>query len=237
MSADLERFKRDAALRAAGLVESGMVVGLGTGSTARYAIEAIGEHLATGSLKDIRGVPTSEESTRMGLEAGIPLVELEAGGVDLAIDGMDEVTPGLDAIKGLGAALTREKIVATSAARFVLIGDRTKRVARLGEIAPVPVEIIPFGWRRTEARLRGLGADPVRRERDGEPVVTDNGGWVFDCRFDGGLEPAAFAAACKAIPGVVEHGLFLGIAWRAFVAGEDGVDEIGGDDVGEGGDA
>lgn len=222
----LEPLKREAARRAVDLVRSGTVVGLGTGSTARYAIAALGERLAEGALEDVRGVPTSLATERLALAAGIELVELPAEGVDLAIDGMDEVTPELDAIKGLGGALTREKIVAAAARRFVLIGDRSKRVARLGERAPLPVEVLPFGWRRTARRLGELGLEPALRGGEADPFATDNGNLVLDCGLPAGLEPRALATALTEVPGVLEHGLFLGLACRAYVADEDGVEVV-----------
>lgn len=223
---EVERWKARAAHAALDHVRSGMVVGLGTGSTAVHMVRELGRRLATHELLDVRGVPTSFATERLAREAKVPLVDLPADGLDLAIDGMDEITAKLDAIKGLGAALTREKIVAAAAKRFLLIGDRTKRVAYLGDRAPVPVEVVAFGWRRTAERLRELGADPVLRTERGEPVVTDNGQLVVDCRMRGGFDAPAFAAAVDALPGVVAHGLFLGMAERAFLAGPDGVDEL-----------
>lgn len=222
----LEPLKREAARRAVELVRSGTVVGLGTGSTARYAVEALAERLADGSLRDVRGVPTSRATEALARDAGVPLVELPAEGVDLAIDGMDEVTPSLDAIKGLGGALTREKIVAAAARRFVLIGDDSKRVARLGERAPLPVEVLPFGRLRTAQTLRELGLAPCLRGGHAEPFVTDNGNQVLDCALPGNAEPAALAAALARVPGVVAHGFFLGMASLAFVAGEGGVEVL-----------
>lgn len=219
----LERFKRDAAERALALVEPGMLLGLGSGSTARHFVAGLGARLASGALQRILAVPSSRESAQQAAALGIPLTELPAGGLDLAVDGMDEVTPELDAIKGLGGALTREKIVASSARRFVLIGDDRKRVTRLGERSPVPVEVVAFGLHRTRALLEGLGARPALRGGDDDPFVTDNGNVIFDLTFPDGFVPAELEPALAALPGVVEHGLFLGMAERAFLAGEDGV--------------
>lgn len=221
-----DRWKRAAALRAVELVESGMLVGLGTGSTARHFIADLGARLSAGELGDVRAVPSSEESERQALALGIPIVDLPAEGLDLAVDGMDEVTDELDAIKGLGGALTREKIVASAARRFVLIGDDRKRVARLGERAPLPVEVVRFGVNRTRALLRELGAEPELRGGAQTPAVTDNGNLIVDLRFGGPFDAAAVAEALAAVPGVVEHGLFLGMAERAFIAGEAGVTEL-----------
>ena len=223
---DVERWKARAAHAALDHVRSGMTVGLGTGSTALHMVRELGRRLATHELQGVRGVATSVATERLAREAKVPLVDLPADGVDVAIDGMDEVTTNLAAIKGLGGALTREKIVAAAARRFLLIGDRTKRVVFLGDRAPVPVEVIAFGWRRTAERLRELGADPVLRTEHGEPVVTDNGQLVVDCHVRGGFDAAAFAAAVDVLPGVVAHGLFLGMAERAFLAGSEGVEEL-----------
>lgn len=222
----VEARKREAALRALALVSSGTTVGLGSGSTTRYFVEGLGARLRTGELRDVAGVPTSEETAALARRHGVPLTELGEDGVDLGVDGMDEVTPALDVIKGLGGALAREKIVAASARRFVLIGDDRKRVARLGERAPVPVEVLPFGARHTAERLRQLGARPQLRQRDGAPYRTDNDNLVLDCRFPDGFEPAALAGRLAALPGVVEHGLFLGMASAAFVATDTGVLEL-----------
>lgn len=223
---DPDRWKLHAAQAALALVRSGMLVGLGSGSTAAHLIRELGRLLAAGELRGVRGVPTSVATERLADGAGVPLVELPPDGVDLAIDGMDEVTPSLDAIKGLGGALTREKIVAASARRFVLIGDHTKRVAALGARAPVPVEVLAFGWRRTAERLRALGGEPVLRLRAGDPARTDNGHLVLDCRMPAGFDAAAFGPAASDVPGVVGHGLFLGMAERALLAGPDGVEVL-----------
>ncbi len=218
-----EAYKRQVGEAAASMVRSGTVVGLGSGSTARYATEAIGRALATGSLRDVRGVPTSLATERLARAVGLPLVELPATGVDLAIDGADEISPELDAIKGLGGALTREKVVAASARRFVLVADASKRVRHLGERTPVPVEVLRFGWQRTRAALTALGVEPALRGAGDEPFVTDNGNVVLDCAVPPGFDPAAFAAAADGLPGVVGHGLFLGLAHEALLADVDGV--------------
>lgn len=223
---DVERWKARAAHAALDHVRSGMTVGLGTGSTAVHMVRELGRRLATHELHDVRGVATSVATERLARESKVPLIDLPADGVDVAIDGMDEVTTTLDAIKGLGGAFTREKVVAAAARRFVLIGDRTKRVAFLGDRAPVPVEVVAFGWRRTAERLRALGADPVLRTERGEPMVTDNGQLVVDCHMRGGFDAVAFAAAVDAVPGVIEHGLFLGMVERAILAGPDGIEEL-----------
>ena len=221
-----DELKRAAALAALDHIESGMVVGLGTGSTARYLIEELGARLLAGRLSDVQGVATSRDSERLAAACGIPLVELPAAGVAVAIDGMDEVDDGLRAIKGLGGALTREKVVAAAAGSFILIGDASKRVARLAERTPVPVEVLEFGRRRTERLLEGLGLEPRLRLRDGVPFRSDNRNPILDCAVSDPSDLEGLAARIKALPGVVEHGLFLEHAAVAFIAGEESVVEL-----------
>lgn len=203
-----------------------MILGLGSGSTARYVTLGLGERLGDGRLERIRGVPTSRATEALAREVGIPLVDLPASGVDLAIDGMDEVDPRLDAVKGLGGALLREKIVAESASRFVLVGDDRKTVARLGELSPVPVEILDFGHARTLELLRALGLDPELRMDGGETFHTDNGNPVADCRFAPGTDAAALAADLEGVPGVLGHGLFVGLAHAAYIASDESVQTL-----------
>ncbi|UCH25908.1 MAG: ribose-5-phosphate isomerase RpiA [Trueperaceae bacterium] len=199
-------------------VESNMLVGLGSGSTAHYAIEALGDLLERGELTDIAGVPTSEASGALARKRGIPLIDLPAGGVDVAIDGIDEITPELDAIKGLGGALTREKMVAASASMLILIGDASKAVDRLGMKAPIPVEILPFGWRRTQTDLEALGCRPRLRQVAEQTFLTDNGNYILDCFVSPPIDAVQLACALALQPGVVEHGLFLGMAQLAYIA-------------------
>ena len=220
---DLEAQKKQAALKAADYIQSGMLLGLGTGSTAKYAIIALGERLREGQLKDIRAVATSRASEALAHEWQIPLFELDGERLDLAIDGMDELDPNLNAIKGLGGALTREKIVESCAKTFILIGDETKTVTRLGEKTPIPVEVIPFGWKATQRKLEALGLRPEMRLSGAEPFMTDNHNYVLHCHVTSEFTPAELASAMANIPGVVEHGLFLELASFAFVATEAGV--------------
>ena len=215
-----EALKKQAALEAIKHVKAGMTLGLGTGSTARYATVGIGEMLQRGELQDIRAAVTSLDTARLAQEGGIPLIELGAEGVDLAIDGMDEVTDTLDVIKGLGGALLREKIVEARARTFILIGDVSKRVSYLGEKAPVPTEVLEFGVGAAQKDLENLGCRPVLRERDGKPVRSDNGNLLLDCYFDAPFDPQQVATAMSQIPGVLEHGLFLGMADFAYIADE-----------------
>ena len=207
-------------------VESGTAIGLGTGSTVRPLLEAIGARLASGALRGLVAVPTSEDTAHRCRTLGIPLVTLdEYPELDLAIDGADEVGPRLDLIKGLGGALLREKLVALAAKRFIIVADASKRVRRLGTRAPVPVEVVPFGWSAHLPFFERLGATPVlRRTPDGAPLTTDGGHYIVDCRFPRGIpDPAALARALARRPGVVEDGLFLRMAHVAVIAGTRGV--------------
>ena len=207
-------------------IASGMVLGLGTGSTANAFLRALSDRLSDGTLTHVRGVATSLATERLARDLGIETIELPATGVDVAVDGMDQVDPALDAIKGLGGALLREKIVAASATRFVLIGDVGKRVDALGGRVPLPVEVVRFGHLRTAARLRDLGVVPALRGGIDAPFVTDNGHYVYDCALPDGIDPAALDGALHAVPGVVEHGLFLGMAHGVYVAGPHGVERM-----------
>jgi ribose 5-phosphate isomerase A len=222
---DLESYKRQATERALELVQSGMALGLGSGSTAVHMLQGLAERLRDGRLHEIVGVPTSDRSAALARELGIPLVTLEQRPqLDLALDGADEIDPALQLIKGLGGALLREKIVAASARRLVIMADDSKLVSRLGEHVPLPVEVIPFGLPLCTQRLAELGCTPTpRRTADGTFFETDESNIILDCRFSSITDPAALNAAINAIPGVVEHGLFVGMASIAIVAGTRGV--------------
>ena len=228
-TAPADDLKRRAAEQAVQLVTSGMIVGLGTGSTVRPLLELLGARLASGDLRDIKGIPTSEDTAQRCRAHGIPLTTLdEHPAIDIAIDGTDEVTPSLDLIKGLGGALLREKLVALAAERFVIIADESKAVKRLGTRAPLPVEVVPFGWSTHDGFFEGLGASPsLRRREDGQPYTTDGGHVIVDLRFEGGIpDPLAVARALDRRVGVVDHGLFLSIADLAILAGPAGVRQI-----------
>ena len=217
---DLKRAAADASLR---YVKDGMVLGLGTGSTARYVLEGLARRIANDGLL-VRGVPTSLATAEAAKLLGIPLASLEEHPVlDLAIDGADEVDPRLDLIKGLGGALFREKIVAAAARKFIVVVDASKLVPRLGTRAPVPVEVHPFGWRATQAAVEALGARAVLRMRGAEAFRTDNGNHVLDAAFGPIRSPAKLAAALDAVPGVVGHGLFLKMTDLVLAASEEGV--------------
>jgi ribose 5-phosphate isomerase A len=218
--------KRRAAEQAATLVEDGMTIGLGSGTTAEQFVRAIAPRVAEGLR--LRCVATSSRTERLAAELGIALVDLDDE-LDLAIDGADVVERGtLHAIKGRGGALTREKIVALAARRFIIVGDSSKVVDSLADALPVmqvPVEVLPFGWQMTRRRLAALG-DPILREREGAPFVTDNGNLVVDL-YNAPLDrPADLSTAISAIPGVVEHGLFIDVATTALIGEPDGVVEL-----------
>lgn len=222
----IDASKRRAALAALELVGDDMLVGLGTGSTAKWFVTELGAKLAAGALRRIWGVPTSVACEELAVRSGIPLVELPPEGVDIAVDGMDEVDDELRAIKGLGGALAREKVVAASAGRFVLIGDSSKKVARLAQRTPVPVEVLGFGWRRTVRLLEELSLEADLRGGDREPLRTDNGNLIIDCRVPDGTNLEDLASAISQLPGVVDHGLFLDQAQFAFIASEGSVDRL-----------
>ena len=209
-------------------VQSGMVVGLGTGSTADHFLQALANALKDGRLKDIQGVPTSRQSERRAMHLGIPLVPLglQHSMPAVTIDGADEVGPNLDLIKGLGGALLREKIVAQNSGKLVVIADASKSVTKLGTHSPLPVEVAMFAHETHEAFFRALGAEPtLRKSADGSVFVTDNSNNIYDCRFpDGIADPHALEVALRQRAGVVETGLFLGIAAVAIVAGEDSIE-------------
>ncbi|MFC7156464.1 ribose-5-phosphate isomerase RpiA [Halomarina halobia] len=212
--------KRRAGESAAGLVEDGAVVGLGTGSTTAHAIRALGEAVAEGL--DVRGVPTSYQSGALAREVGIPIVALADATPDIAIDGADQFAGG-SLVKGGGAAHAREKVVDASADRLVVVADGTKRVDALDH--PVPVEVLPDAVPAVEARVRDLGGDPTLRdaERKDGPVVTEYGNLVLDCAFGRIDAPADLAATLSAVPGVVEHGLFVELADEVHVGTGTGV--------------
>ncbi|PSP38723.1 ribose 5-phosphate isomerase A [Halobacteriales archaeon QH_7_65_31] len=212
--------KRRAGEAAADRVTDGQVVGLGTGSTAAYAIRRLGRAVDSGL--DVRAVPTSFQSRELAREVGIPLVTLDEATPDIAIDGADEVA-GFDLVKGGGAAHAREKYVAGAADRFLVVVDDSKPTDRLA--GPVPVEFLPGARVPVAAAIRDAGGEPTLRtaqQKDG-PVVTDNGNLVFDCAFDA-IDPEPLSATLSAIPGVVEHGLFVGMADAVFIGSESGVE-------------
>lgn len=218
--------KRVAGERAVEWVESGMVVGLGTGSTAIHGINRIGALLRTGELRDVLGIPTSRASAEVAGAVGIPLTTLEEHPVvDITIDGADEVGPALELIKGGGGALLHEKVVAQASTREVIVVDDSKPSPCLGTLHALPVEVLPFGWRPEADYLDDLGAEVIlRRGIDGRPFVTDEGNWILDAAFGPIGDPERLAARLAARAAVVEHGLFLGLATDLLIAGAAGVE-------------
>ncbi len=214
--------KRAAGHAAAELVRDGQRLGLGTGSTVEFVLQRLAERCAEGL--DVAGVPTSEQTARRARELGIPLLELaEVDRLDLAIDGADEVDPAGNLIKGGGGALTREKIVAAAADRLVVVASPEKLVDRLGATFRLPIEVLAFGLRQTTARVAGCGLAPaLRTGPDGAPFVTDEGNLILDCELGPMGDLGALDAALQAIPGVLEHGLFLGMAGLTVVGEADG---------------
>jgi len=224
-ASEQDLWKKSAAESAARLVESGMVVGLGTGSTAKFLVSALGRRVVDERMRII-GIPTSERTAEQACELNIPLATLaEYTQIDLTIDGADEVERGsLYLVKGHGGALLREKIVAAASKRMVVVADESKLVDRLGSLLSVPVEVVPFGWQSTERRLKQLGANPaLRLGVDNKPYVTDGGHYILDCAFGPMDAPKEVAQHLDQVVGVVEHGLFLGFAEEVYIGGPKGV--------------
>ena len=225
---DVDAQKRAAAARALEFVRPGMRLGLGTGSTAKHFVELLAERIHTGL--DVIAVPTSEATRSDAERLGVPLTNLdETPALDLTVDGADEIAPDLSLIKGGGGALLREKIVASASARMIVIADESKWVSALGRF-PLPVEVVPFGLgatrRAVEAAAAAAGcAGPalLRRAKDGHAFVTDSGHWILDAAFERIADPKSLAERLDGITGVVEHGLFIGLAHAAVVAGSSGV--------------
>jgi ribose 5-phosphate isomerase A len=209
-----DRMKQEVAKAAAQKVQSGMVVGLGTGSTTAYAIEYIGQRLANGEISNIKGIPTSFQATVLSKQYGIPLTTLdEVDRIDLAIDGADEVDPQKNLIKGGGAAHTREKIIDALAEQFIVVVDSTKLVDKLGSTFLLPVEVLPLAISPVMRKLTALGGKPQLRMgvKKAGPVVTDQGNLVIDVKFDEIPNPAELEMTINNIPGVLENGLFVGV--------------------------
>lgn len=219
----MDRAKKAAGRAAAERVQGGMTVGLGTGSTVFYTLERLGERIRDEGLS-IRGVPTSVDTERKAAQFGIPLISLqEVESIDLTIDGADEIDAAFDMIKGGGGALLREKVVASLSRREVIIADPTKVVERLNAVFPLPVEVVPFARAAVGRRLSGMGAAWTVRERGGEPYRTDNGNEILDCMFPGGIANARLMEHnLDQIPGIVESGLFIGLAHVLLVGRIDG---------------
>ena len=223
MKPDPEKLRSVANAAVDARVQSGMIVGLGTGSTASWAVRRIGELLSSGALENVRGIPTSETTARLAQEVGIPLLSLAEARPEITIDGADEIDPNLALIKGLGGALLREKIVAAASGTLIVVADDSKLVDALGRDF-LPVEVEPFGWESTLEALASLGCEPERRLIDGDsknPFLTDGGHYTVDCTFPSIADPAGLEAEIRCIPGALECGLFVGLAQTAFVASDD----------------
>ncbi len=212
--------KQTAALKAVEFVEDDMVVGLGTGSTAYWVIQRLGQRVKEGLC--IRAIATSVRSETLARELNIPIISFaNVQSIDLAIDGADEADPANNLVKGGGGSLLREKIVAAASRTFIVVVDESKLVSQLGAF-PLPVEVVPFGWEATAKACAGLGCTPARRMADGQPFVSDNGNYILDCAFGTIAAPETLARRLNAIPGVVEHGLFLGMVSKLVIGRPDG---------------
>ncbi len=224
----MEELKKEAAEKAVEQVKSGMVLGLGTGSTTYYAVAKIGQLWQDGKLTHIVAIPTSEQTAAQAQSYGIPLTTLnEQAVIDLTIDGADEVDPQLNLIKGLGGALLREKIVETASRRFIVVVDSSKIVQKLGTHSPLPVEVTQFAWQAHLRWLETLECQPILRcQKAGEsiPFVTDNGNYIIDCFFPNGInDPTTLALSLNSHAGIVGHGLFLNMADEVIIADKDGI--------------
>jgi ribose 5-phosphate isomerase A len=219
--------KQRAAEAAIAHLRSNMTVGLGTGSTADFFLQALAAAMSSGALRGIRGVATSRQSEWRAQQLSIPLMELGTNNPDVTIDGADEVAPNLDLIKGLGGALLREKMVAQASKKLIIIADASKRVSILGSKSPVPVEVTPFGHESHMAFFAALGAAAVlRRSADGSIFISDNANYIYDCRFTSIANPIELEEKLRGRAGVVCTGLFLGMASLAIIADDQGIHEL-----------
>lgn len=225
---DLNKLKNKAAVEAVKNVESGMVLGLGTGSTANFAIREISRLLKEGSLKDIVGIPSSNQTEKLALELGIPLISFEQkSGIDLNIDSADEVDPDLNLIKGGGGALLREKIIAQSSTRNIIVVDEQKMSQKLGTKWAVPVEIIEFSYKPVAIYLEDLGAElALRKNQNGEIYRTDQGNIIVDCNFGQIQDLNELNKALNSKAGIIEHGLFIGIADEVIIGKPDTIEYL-----------
>lgn len=222
---DTQELKKLAAYRAVEFVESGMVVGLGTGSTAIWAVRRIAERLKNGDLANVVGVPTSLVTEQEARTLGIPLATLDdQPQIDITIDGADEVDPNLDVIKGGGGALLREKLVAQASQRMVVIVDESKLSPALGTKFYVPVEVVTFGWKIQQEFLTSIATRVELRQKEGKPFVTDQGNYILDCRFGAIQDPAQLAEQLKQRTGIVDSGLFVSLVTDVIVSKADGIE-------------
>ncbi|KPU62548.1 ribose-5-phosphate isomerase RpiA [Thermococcus argininiproducens] len=225
----MEELKRLVAKEALKFIDDDMIIGLGTGSTTAYFIQMLGKKLMTGELEDIYGIPTSHQSRLLALESGVPVVSLdEVDAIDIAVDGADEVDPHLNLIKGRGAALTMEKIIEYRAGTFIVLVDESKLVEYLGQRVPVPIEVIPAAWRAIKEELEVFNATAELRmgtKKDG-PIITDNGNFILDAKFEKIEDPLDMEIELNNIPGVVENGIFADIADIVLVGTKEGVKKL-----------
>lgn len=221
---DRDEQKARAAARAVEEVESGMVLGLGSGTTMSFVLEGLAARIKSGVK--LAGVPSSERTAEAATRLGIPLADFAAHRrLDLTIDGADQIARGaLDLVKGLGGALLREKMIALASTRMIVVADQSKLVDKLGPATPVPIEIVPFGWELTLDRLKAMGATPRLRDAQGKPFVTDNGNYIADCGFGTIPDPTELDLALRSLFGVVATGLFCGLASAAVIGTDDGVE-------------
>jgi ribose 5-phosphate isomerase A len=216
-----DRQKALAAHKAMDFIQEGQILGLGTGSTVHHFLTVLGQRVRQGL--QVRGVPTSEATALYARQQGIPLLtNEELWNIDVAVDGADQIDPHLNLIKGGGGALLREKIVAKASQQFIVIVDQAKQVARLGLPFPLPVEIVPFGWRTTQRHLENLGWSSRLRQKTGQPFMTDNGNYIVDLDVPDITDPSALEASLKQIPGVVECGLFVRMTSLLITGTNDG---------------
>lgn len=224
----LDEYKYQACEFAVRYLDSGMVVGLGFGSTAIHALHLIADRIKEGVLKGVRAIPTAESIEREARRRGIPITTFaDVKEIDITIDGADEIDPDLNLIKGGGGALLREKIVAQSTRREIIVADHTKLSDRLGTRFDLPVEVLPFGWETQVDFLGGLGAEAKRRiEPGGEAFISDSGNFILDCHFGPIEDLVGLGRQLERRAGIVEHGLFLGLASEAVVAGPEGIKHL-----------
>ncbi len=221
---DTAALKQQAGAYAADLAQSGMTIGLGTGSTAIHATRRIAQRLMNGELRNIRAIPTSRATEAAAIELRIPLASFaDCRRIDMTIDGADEVDPALNLIKGGGGALLREKIVAQSTTRFVIVADESKLTPRLGSLFAVPVEVVEFGWQAQARFLESLGANVSMRRDGGDIYRTDQDNLILDCDFGPIGDAQELASELNARAGIVEHGLFISLARQVVVAGDTGI--------------
>ena len=220
-----EELKQRAAVRAVEFIESGMVIGLGTGSTANYAIKQIGEDIQSAKLQNVVGIPSSERSEILARELGIPLADLETHPtIDLTIDGADEVDPDLNLIKGGGGALLREKIIAQASRRNIIIVDESKLSPQLGTRWALPIEVVPFACRTEQIFLESIGGSvTLRKGKDKSPYRTNQSNFILDADFGPITDPAGLVSRLNARAGIVEHGLFWGLATDVIVAADEDI--------------